>query len=72
MDAIRPGDIRDRLALVELDGIPLDPVRGEKVAEDARMLDDDVLKDQETHVQFCKVKFGGGAQSSMPKSGPQR
>jgi hypothetical protein len=43
-------EIRDRLALVELDRVPGDAVLGEEVAEDARMLDRDVLEDQKTHV----------------------
>jgi len=68
---IGAGEIGNRLALVELDGVPLDPVRGEEVAEDAGMLDGDVLKDQETHGAILRVQ-GGAPQSSMPKSGPQR
>jgi hypothetical protein len=39
--------VRDRLALVELHGVPFDSVRGKEVAEDAGMLEVDMLEDQE-------------------------
>ena len=45
--------------------------KSEKVVELEWLLAD-VLKDQETHVQYCTCRIWGEAQSSMPKSGPQR
>jgi len=41
--------VRDRLALIQLDRIPLDAVGFQEFAENARVLDRDMLKDQEAH-----------------------
>ena len=41
------GQVRDRLALVERHGPPCNPVIGQEIAEDAWMLDFDVLKDDD-------------------------
>ena len=39
--------VRDRLARVELHGVPRDPVLGQEVAEDAGMLEVDVLEHEQ-------------------------
>src|SRR5207248_5312594 len=43
---IIPGKRRNRLAGIELDGVPRDAICREKVAEDAGMLDGDMLEDE--------------------------
>ena len=50
---------RNRLALVELDRVPLDPVFAHEIAEHAGMLDLDMLKDEELHRRF--LREGGAA-----------
>src|SRR6185295_17333046 len=47
---------RDRLAGVELDGVPRDAIGGEEVAENAGMLDCDVLEDENAHGETLRRK----------------
>ena len=52
----------DLVAFIELHRVPVHPVLGHEVAEDAGMLGFDVLKDQETHDRClaCWAGLAGG------------
>src|SRR5690606_1646827 len=59
----------DGLARIELDRVPGDAVGGEEIAENAGMLDGEVLKNQEAH-EFPPNRASTAAQATPPAERP--
>ncbi len=58
---------RNRIPRVEFDGVPGDAVGGEEIAEDAGMLDGDVLENEKSHAPHS-AGCGNGAGRRSPGS----